>query len=275
MLLNIISLVSIPPFQLTKWPQRGWSSIFGVIPWLSPFQIVLTITFWSIRSSFGHVSTENHAQIPLVVADQKWSISKMLRHSLNISFGTEINPNHGISKIQIRTFTPWDSSSIFTYEVHVILVDTWTSSNLIGQNYLGWREPLNYDIRTQFSGHFVSKSGGIRARLELNNPHLGDLLLWNYLSIPYTPRACGRCQVHHVSARCTAVPHVSSLCHPETLASDTARQSVRPCPWGQRSERSYPGPDGVHWERWQWYVSALHVQGYTCTMVGTVAGVLH
>ena len=106
MLLNIISLVSIPPFQLTKWPRRGWSSIFGVIPWLSPFQIVLTITFWSIRSSLGHMSTGNHARIPLVVADQKWSISKMLRHSLNISFGTEINPNHGISTIQIRTFTP-------------------------------------------------------------------------------------------------------------------------------------------------------------------------
>ena len=35
------SLVPIPPFPLTKWPQIVWSGIFGPIPWLSPSLIIL------------------------------------------------------------------------------------------------------------------------------------------------------------------------------------------------------------------------------------------
>ena len=36
--LNSNSLVPSPPLLLTKWPRKGWSGIFGPIPWLSPSQ---------------------------------------------------------------------------------------------------------------------------------------------------------------------------------------------------------------------------------------------
>ena len=42
----VLTLVSIPPFPLTKLPQQGWSSIFGPIPWLSPSQIILAKTMY-------------------------------------------------------------------------------------------------------------------------------------------------------------------------------------------------------------------------------------
>ena len=43
------SLVPSPPLLLTKWPQKKWSGIFGLIPWFSPFQIILAnqIAAWS------------------------------------------------------------------------------------------------------------------------------------------------------------------------------------------------------------------------------------
>ena len=43
------SLVPIPAFPLTKWPQKGWSGIFGPISCFSPFQIIITnqIAAWS------------------------------------------------------------------------------------------------------------------------------------------------------------------------------------------------------------------------------------
>ena len=43
------SLVPSPPLPLTKWPRKGWSGIFGPIPWFSPSQIILAnqIDAWS------------------------------------------------------------------------------------------------------------------------------------------------------------------------------------------------------------------------------------
>ena len=45
----ISSLVPIPSLPLTKWLQKGWSGIFGLIPWFLPAQNLLAnwIAAWS------------------------------------------------------------------------------------------------------------------------------------------------------------------------------------------------------------------------------------
>ena len=51
----------------------------------------------------------------------KWSFRRdAARHSSNTFSGTELDPNHGVYIIEIKeTFTPLDSSPMFTYEVCV------------------------------------------------------------------------------------------------------------------------------------------------------------
>ena len=115
------------------------------------------------KNIYSSYKIENH--LLLVVGDGKlkWSFRRdAVRHLSNIFSGSELDPNCGTSIIQKRKFTPWDSFPIlgflsvncnhtFTYEVHASFsVDTWPSSDLIGQNYLGWRAK---ESAQRYQGH--------------------------------------------------------------------------------------------------------------------------
>ena len=113
------SLAPISPFPLIKWPQKGWSSIFGPVPWLT------------IPNNSGHVSTENHVQTSYVnIGDEsrlkitscwssvtkksKWSFHRdAVRHLSNIFSGTELDPNRGISITQKRNL------NLETHPIHI------------------------------------------------------------------------------------------------------------------------------------------------------------
>ena len=50
------NLVPIPPFLLTKWPQKGLSGIFGPISRFSPFHIIMANSktgAWDLYSPTG------------------------------------------------------------------------------------------------------------------------------------------------------------------------------------------------------------------------------
>ena len=121
-------------------------------------------------------------------------ISPPCSHCLQLRVPRSFSTSSTLPFSAIKSFhvsdplVPWDSSSIFTYEVCVISVDTWTSGNLIGQNYSGWREPSNWpkDNRTPFRGHFVSRSGGMRTRLEFDNQHTLQICCCGTISQSHT-----------------------------------------------------------------------------------------
>ena len=119
-----------------------WSDISGPIPWFSPSQISLA----SQIAAWSHVHQKTCGDIQRVP------------HSISV----ELYFDFSITDHQWRVIFNFLRAS-FARD----LVDTGPCGHLIGQNYLGWREPTNGPKIPDhtFRGHFVSGSGGMGTRL--------------------------------------------------------------------------------------------------------------
>jgi len=137
---------------VTKWPQNGWSSIFGATPSLMPSQLCLAnqIAAWSRIY-------QNHVWIPLVLVTEKpkWKCCEtFVKYLLLYRIRSQSQNIHNPKK---NVYTLRTCPKVCVW----FLVDTWPSANLIGknligQNYLAWHEAINQpkDTRPPFPWPF-------------------------------------------------------------------------------------------------------------------------